>query len=146
MCIYLEAVGGERADALSRYVQSWGAGQREAAVQILPPHGLLYQPVNQHTAHQHTEPSPKVTINTYSHVCVCVCNMCVCGVSSPLPVLDLAEGHGGAVECELPVLQDPYCRAHLAGGVSWRGGGVMLLGLGEVVLGSFCCDIVRYLL
>lgn len=49
---YLEGVGGKGAEDLWRDVQTWRAGQREIAVQILAAHRLLHQPVNQSTASQ----------------------------------------------------------------------------------------------
>lgn len=50
--VYLEVVGCEGLGDFWRQVQAWRAGQREVAVQILPSHCLLHQPVNRCTAHQ----------------------------------------------------------------------------------------------
>lgn len=67
----LQIVGSEGAEDLWRYIQAWGARQRETVVQILATDGVLHQPANQnqdprqqkqHTAFEETPLS--------SHLCL----------------------------------------------------------------------------
>lgn len=55
----LQVVGGEGAEDLWRYIQAWGARQREAVVQKPATDGVLHHPASgsQHRFSKKTKPS-----------------------------------------------------------------------------------------